>query len=49
MGRIGNINFLLGNIKKNAFLILSILYSFCEKKNEKNDVKNLYADGSHAK
>ena len=32
-----------------AFLILSILYSFCEKKNEKNHVKNLYADGSHAK
>ena len=45
----GNTNFLLGNMKKNVFLILSILYSFCEKKDEKNHVKNLYADGSHAK
>ena len=45
----GNTNFLLGNIKKNLFLILSILYSFCEKKNEKNHAKYLHANGLHAK
>ena len=41
----GNTNFLLGNIKKNAFLILFILYSFCEKKNGKKETKILYANG----
>ena len=32
----GKTNFLLGNIKKNVLLILSILYNFSEKKNKPN-------------